>query len=32
MKFGVRVTVIVLYCIFITIYRLTISSHTFVVM
>ena len=32
MKFGIKVTVIVLYCIFITIYRLTISSHTFVVM
>ena len=31
MKFGIKVTVIVLYCIFITIYRLTISSHTFVV-
>ena len=27
MKFGIKVTVIVLYCIFITIYRLTISSR-----
>ena len=32
MKFGIKDTVIVLYCIFIAIYRLTISSHTFVVM